>query len=93
MNYKDFKTALKNQITEDNIPESIGGSFSLYNEPYEFDLSPGSALYYGPRDGYPEPPANMTVPAFDESGGTDDIDDLEVHIRLSFSSQSSGQEA
>lgn len=93
MNYKDFKTALKSQITVENIPESIGGSFYLYNEPYEFDLSPGSALYYAPRDGYPEPPD--LVPAFDESDeaddlGSSDIVALEVSIRLSLSGKLDG---
>ena len=89
MNYKDFKTALRSQITEENIPESIGGSFSLYNEPYEFDLSPGSALYYGPRDGFPKIPAE--IPAFDICDDSEDVEASdalpleEVNIRLSFS--------
>lgn len=97
MNYKDFKAALKDQITEENIPESIGGSFTMYNEPYEFDLSPGSALYYKPRDGYrgtlagAKYSAEDKISTFGDSDSSEAIDSSditpleEVNIRLSFS--------
>lgn len=46
MSSKDFKTALLNEITIDNIPKSLGGNFELVNEPFEFDLSPSGGLYF-----------------------------------------------
>lgn len=36
---------LLEDLTFENIPERIGGGFKLYNEPFEFDIAPGGALY------------------------------------------------
>jgi hypothetical protein len=30
----------------ENIPSILGGGFSLYNEPFDFDTSPGGPLHY-----------------------------------------------
>lgn len=55
MNASDFKEALKDEITEENIPVSLGGKFALYNEPYEFDLSP-SGPFFTDLPPLPSPP-------------------------------------
>lgn len=39
MNDKDFKEAILKEISEENLPVHLGGTFSLFNEPYEFDQS------------------------------------------------------
>lgn len=46
MNTKDFKAALKDEISESNLPVRLGGSFEPYNEPLVFDLSPTSGIYF-----------------------------------------------
>jgi hypothetical protein len=33
MNVHDFKAALAKEISEDNLPKRLGGTFELYNEP------------------------------------------------------------
>lgn len=38
--------ALLKEITYENIPKCLGGGFELYNEKYDFDLSPSSGLWY-----------------------------------------------
>jgi hypothetical protein len=48
MNATDFKAALAKEISEDNLPQRLGGKFSLYNEPYEFDLTSTSPFYKAP---------------------------------------------
>lgn len=58
MNATDFKKALKDEITEENMPVSLGGTFALYNEPYEFDLSPSGPFYHVP----PPPPVLPVTP-------------------------------
>lgn len=34
------------EVSEDSIPASLGGKFTLWNEPYDFDLSIGGPLYF-----------------------------------------------
>ena len=56
-------TTLKAEVSGESIPESLGGKFALWNEPYEFDLSVGGPLYF---DGLlpepqPEPQKKMSV--------------------------------
>ena len=38
--------SLLKEMTIENVPAAIGGDFQLYNEPFEFDVSPTSTLYY-----------------------------------------------
>lgn len=42
-NYMD--TLLKD-LEFENIPSILGGGFTLYNEPFDFDTTPGGPLYY-----------------------------------------------
>ena len=37
---------LLKEMTIDHIPVALGGKFELFNEPFEFDVSPTSTLYY-----------------------------------------------
>jgi len=39
---------LLEDMTFENIPERFGGGFKLYNEPFNFDKSPGGPLFCGP---------------------------------------------
>ena len=48
---------LQAEVSEDSIPESLGGKFALWNEPYDFDLSVSGPLYF---DGLlPETPSGL----------------------------------
>lgn len=48
---KSSMTSLHKEVPEESIPEVLGGKFSLWNEPYDFDLSVGGPLYF---DGLPQ---------------------------------------
>jgi hypothetical protein len=36
-----YRSTLLLEVTDENLPVSLGGQFKLYNEPYEFDMSHG----------------------------------------------------
>ena len=42
----DYMDSLLKEMTMDNVPVALGGNFDLFNEPFEFDVSPTSTLYY-----------------------------------------------
>lgn len=42
----DYLTALQKDISLENIPACLGGEFELYNEPYDFDVSPTGPFAY-----------------------------------------------
>mmetsp|Transcript_8831 Transcript_8831/g.7891 ORF Transcript_8831/g.7891 Transcript_8831/m.7891 type:complete len:411 (+) Transcript_8831:60-1292(+) len=42
----EYREILLHHISLENIPELLGGDFKLYNEPYEFNISEDSPLYY-----------------------------------------------
>ena len=81
MNDKDFKAAILKEITEENLPVHLGGKFSLYNEPYEFDLSETSPFYDRPPMSLDDIIAGQQAATLDEivvaGGGHDEDDDEE----------------
>lgn len=56
-----FMPLLLEDMTIENIPESLGGQFKLYNEPYEFDRSPTGPLYYPGAPAEPAPSSSTAV--------------------------------
>eukprot|EP01031_Cornospumella_fuschlensis_P027185 gene27185-32845_t len=40
-----FMDELEKDISYTHIPSRLGGGFSMYNEPFDFDLSPGGPFY------------------------------------------------
>lgn len=81
MNDKDFKAAILKEITEENLPVHLGGKFSLYNEPYEFDLSETSPFYDRPPLSLDDIIAGQQAATLDdiavEQGGHEDEEEEE----------------
>ena len=81
MNDKDFKAAILKEINEENLPVHLGGKFSLYNEPYEFDLSETSPFYDRPPMSLDDIIAGQQATTLDEigmeQGGQEDDDEEE----------------